>query len=109
MPQKHRVTFAIGQGFDKNGIELYALNTKRTAVLAKTAREFGGFSAVDAQGGWIAGKGKLVTEPSLIITVYTDKVFDACEIHAQRLAELFNQESVMLTVEPVISIDFVGQ
>ncbi len=115
MPQ-NKVTFGIGQKFDKAGIELFALGVKKYSPLyfkqlarAKTAEVFGGYSEISASGGWVNAKGLLVTEPSVLFVVYTDKDYDVCETHAEWLAELFDQESVMLAVEPVTELQFVGQ
>ncbi len=108
MPQKHKVTFAIGQRFDRVGVEIFSLGLKKNLARNKTAELFGGYSELTAEGGWVNGKGILITEPSMLLVVYTDLDYDVCEIHAEWLAELFNQESVMVAVEPVTTLEFVG-
>lgn len=109
MPQMNKITFTVGQGFDKNQNPINGLEAKRKVALFRTAFIFGGYSAVDAAGGWMNAKGDLIVEQSLVISTLTDKDYDVAEEHGQLLAELFNQESVMVTVEVVPTVEFIGQ
>lgn len=109
MAKTNKVTFAIGQGFDKDQKPIEQLAEKMDGVLLIAAKMFGGYSADVIMGGWFNPMGLLIAEPSLIITVYTDKPVAVSRTFAEESAKLFNQESVLMTVETVDVMEFVGQ
>lgn len=94
-----KYTFTIGQGYDSHGHKLQNVARKRRNALQAIAKTFGGYTATPASGGWIDG-GKLITEPSLAVTVYTDKPAKTVTATAQALRETFGQTSVLVTREP---------
>lgn len=106
-----KVTFAIGIGFDKHGkhIEAYRREKKIIDTYRALAESFGGYSANEVSGGWINPEGELVTENSLVIDIYTDAAPEVIRDTAEWLATLFNQESVMVAIQPVESLTFVPQ
>lgn len=109
MAKTNKVTFAIGQGFDKDQKPIEHLAEKMDGVLLIAAKMFGGYSANVIMGGWFNAQGVLVTEPSLIVTVYTELPLVVARTFAEESAKLFNQESVLMTVETVDGTEFVRQ
>ena len=91
-----KYTLYIGTQYDRNQKALK--NPAALVELAKkmTAEVFGGFSATTAQGGYIMqATGDLVTEQSLVLTVFADDVASIVQ-HTKKLCALFSQESVLL-------------
>jgi hypothetical protein len=97
----NHVTFTIGQGL------IADLATKRHDALSDIARNFGGYTAHDALGGWMHD-GALIEEPSLAVDVMTDASDATIRAEASRLASIFDQSSVMLAEEPA-NVAFVEQ
>lgn len=97
-----RVTFTIGQGKDKEGNSLsntMDLLAARRVAYDRIAEAFGGYTAYLAEGGWVEN-GQLIQEISLVVSVVTnDSWYDI----AAWLRDLFNQQCVLVTVEPVKS------
>lgn len=108
MPQT-KVTFSIGQGYDKDGKSIPLVHAKLKGVLKTLANYYGGYSLTETNGGWINGEGLLVQEDSVAIVVYTELPVEIHRAMAGDFAVLFNQESVLLTVEPVSVLEFIGQ
>jgi hypothetical protein len=101
-----KITYMIGQGYDASGKPVRNLASKRKDALGTIARTFGGYSTASGQGGWINGKGQLVTEPNLSVTVYTDKSRRLINAVAEQLRNTFGQESVLVASEPA-RVNFV--
>jgi hypothetical protein len=105
-----RVTFAIGQGLDRNGASIaFRLPELKHTALTQVARKFGGYTAVSGRGGWVDDHGVLIEEKSLTVTVYTTKPYSTVQAMARTLATIFNQSSVMLAVEEIDELEFVNQ
>lgn len=89
-------TLYVGTQYDKD-----AKTVKNAAELIRLAKQqaaerFGGFSASEAQGGYIMkSTGQLVTETSLVLTIF---ISEGATLNgfAADMARLFNQESVLL-------------
>lgn len=109
--QKQKVAFIVGQGFDQHGNPLVDKTNRLKAVLTHIAKTYGGYSLVKGEGGWINPAGKLVEEPNISITVYSDLNISAVhQATAEQLAVTFNQESVLLVRDTVpVIVEFVGQ
>lgn len=105
-----RITFTIGIGKDKDGREISpaerVLFTKRACAMV--AREFGGYTATTAVGGWVAPNGELIEEESLVISAVTETPgnYEAAKELAKVFKGLFNQACVMVTRE-VVNREFV--
>lgn len=110
-----KVTFAIGMEFDKDGNAIMSHSGLDPIDLAyrRIAQVFGGYSAHEVNGGWITPQGDLVAENALVIEVFVDGSYGdswkpgMIEDTAQWLADLFNQESVMVAIQEVESLQFV--
>lgn len=109
MSQQTKVTFAVGQDFDKAGKSIPQRAEKRKGALHIIAKLYGGYSVADIKGGWINAAGELVEEQSMVVVVYTELEAPVHEAIANELAMLFNQESVLLAIENVASLKFVSQ
>jgi hypothetical protein len=100
-----RITITTGAGFDASGepIDAGTLATVLAAVRGDLAATFGGYTETDTYGGWVNGKGELVTEAGKRFVILADDVSgrrDPVET-AERVREAFGQESVVLEVEAV--------
>ena len=87
-------TLYIGTQYDKDSKAIK--NSAELVRLAKkqAADKFGGFNAHESQGGYImASTGELVTETSLVLTIFANVTSEVAEFAAD-MARLFNQESV---------------
>ena len=101
-----RVTFGLGQELDASGRTIPNIAAKRQTAYKYIASTFGGFNAVPGVGGYIGSNG-LAVESSLTVSVYTDQI-DLVHRTAEYLCELFLQESVLVAIEPVESLQFVS-
>lgn len=73
----------------------------RNAVLDDAVQTFGGYTVVPTTGGYRADNGFTIHEPSLRIEVITDADSLTIRDWAKRARLLANQESVILTQEPI--------
>lgn len=104
---KRRVTYTVGQGFDKNGRVLTDILETRKRVYRDAACIFGGFTARMVEGGWINGVKDLVMKPSLEIVVVTAEDNATLEMFAVALKSVYNQESVLMAVEALQLVEFI--
>lgn len=106
-----RFTFTVGQEFDKDGHTVLAVIPKREEVLKTIAKSFGGFTMCMVRGGWENPKGELVLEVSMVITVVSSLAagYEIAQGLAQWIGTVFNQDSILLTVETLDSVDYVTQ
>lgn len=84
----------------------------RSFVEHRLSELFGGSTSVDAYGNWVDDKGILVEEPVWNVYSYaTDRVNDDQAKEIRNIAEIvrdsLDQDCVLVTIEPVISIEFV--
>lgn len=107
MEQRRRVTYTVGQGFDRHGTPLSNQDALRTSVLKDAVSLFGGFTTREVKGGWINASKDLVLEPSLEISVVTDVDTSTLELFAITLRVVFDQESVLMTVEALQLVEFI--
>ena len=104
-----RVTWSLGIGLDKDGLPTVPEGGKRSLdELDKyVATVYGGYSRYLIRGGWISPTNGLQREPAIVYEVYTELPSDVHHTTARYLGELLNQETVLLTVQPVESLSFV--
>ncbi len=104
-----RVTFSIGLS-DKLG-EPIPLDT-RSRLCGQTwsylVSKFGGYTVTEVSGGWKDSAGKEYREEGLDIWVNTDKTWGV-DAAAEWLAELWDQEAVMVTIEAIEAMRYVGR
>lgn len=93
-----RVELIVGQGFDKHDNPLTGGEHKRDKAFTMAADTFGGYSVEFVQGGWIGPSGRLVTEPSMVIIIYTGEPDVVIDEYAEFLRDLFSQQSVLVGV-----------
>ncbi len=102
-----RVTFQIGLTDSDGGvIPPSRVETLKGQSFDKLAHEYGGYTAYEGLGGWESG-GKHFREGSLALTCYTQDLAKIDAV-ARWLAALWRQKAVMVAVEPVESMRFVG-
>lgn len=94
-----RITFTIGQGFDKDGTAFNAPGLLM-AARQRLGTVFNGFTETNAAGGYFSIRHKMVMEPSVQFEVCTNDLGRVREVAAY-LRDLFNQECVMLVIQPV--------
>ena len=103
-----QITYTIGQGLDRNGKPLSSLPERRREALTELAHEFGGYTASLGNGGWIDRPGELIEEPSLTVTILTDKPEVAIQTEARYLAAEFDQTAVMVAESPA-TVQYIEQ
>ncbi len=103
-----RVYFGIGQGLDRHAKPLRNVATLRLEAYKHIANTFGGFHASIGEGGWMSPVNGLMLEESLGITVFTDRLTSVFDV-ANYLRDLFLQESILVAIEPVESLQFVSE
>lgn len=102
----NRIKFYVGVGEDKDGVRIpYELRQNKLDIAnVATAKRFQGYSGYLTRGGWINPEGRLVEEPAMVWEVLTtegdEKVIN---YHAKLLGEIFNQSTVLVTREVVIT------
>jgi hypothetical protein len=103
-----RITFSIGLG---NRATLGNLHEElwKTSIFPRLNNTFGGFTLTKGKGGWISPNGTHFVEEQMDISVI-DMVGLSQEIRdvAGYLAKYFNQEAVMVTVEELKEVRFIG-
>ncbi len=104
-----RVTFSIGLRDSGGGVippsEILEHETETRHGLAQA---FGGYSENHVKGGWIDPNGIEFEEDSLVFYCLLDSSKTPhIKPTAQWLASLWRQQSIMVTTEPVESIEFV--
>jgi hypothetical protein len=89
------ITFGIGEDRDGNPIapDVAEANILRIAKLASDL--FGGCSLTRHDGAWVNGEGRLVTEPSLTLSVAADGGADPLPL-AQYARKLLQQDTVLV-------------
>lgn len=106
-----RVSFSIGLT-DSQGavIAPWALIENESKTRHQLASKFGGYSEVKAKGGWIDPQGKEFEEDSLVFYCLLDSS-KLAEVRptAEWLAGLWDQQAIMVTTEPVESIEYVAK
>jgi hypothetical protein len=105
-----KITFTIGIGKDKTGKPIPECDMELAKLRAckLIAREFGGYTAYVANGGWVDPSGKLIEEPSLVISTITDKPGnrELAKDCAEGFKLSFNQDCIMVTRD-VVSMELV--
>ncbi len=104
-----RVSFSIGlkdsRGAAMPPTEIHAHERETRHGLAKA---FGGSTEVHAKGSWIDPNGLEFEEDSLVFYCLLDSSkIASVKPTAEWLASLWRQQSIMVTTEPVESIEFV--
>lgn len=104
----NRLTITTGIGEDRNGQAIRSSVYVRALARIREwlAREHGGFTEVDTNGGWINPSGALVMEGGKRFIVLTAEPF-AGHRTADFIRRALNQESVVLEVERNVSVAFV--
>lgn len=105
-----RLYYGIGQGYQADGtpIRHHELMSWRQAAYQRISETFGGMTTVNVMGGWISPTNGLVRERSWGIEIYTDShTVESARAIAEWLKSEFRQESVLVVVSPVDSVDFV--
>ena len=83
-------------------------DTRLPDALLNIARSYGGYTLISARGAWVDPvTNAIVTEPSVIIEVSTEKYLDAIKKTAEYLRETFGQECVLMTVNLTTESFFV--
>lgn len=100
-----RITWTIGIGKDKSGKDLQGTEGRIASAISHVLSLFDGYTLTRGDGGWVNGNGDLVTESSITIT--TLATAELGHHTAGYLRELFNQESVLWTVEDLERCVFV--
>jgi len=109
----YRINFYIGIGQDRDGVAITEpdLCLALANIRGVVAAEFGGYTETAAQGGWKNDAGELVLEPSIMLSTVTDR--SNVEYRATKLAgymaRQLNQSAVMVTIEPLQTVAFIGQ
>lgn len=83
-------------------------------VKARAAKEFGGFTTTDAQGGWVAPNGETVTEPVTVLTVVADRTDPTdgptaetwAKVTARHVSEESDETTVMWFVRQITAGGF---
>ncbi len=104
-----RITFSIGLTDAKGEpIPLATQNELESITRHELASRFGGYSSYRASGGWIDPSGKEFTEPAVVYYCLLDssKLPDVRPMAAW-MADLWDQQAVMVTTEPVESMEYV--
>ncbi len=104
-----RVTFSIGLKDSAGGpIPPAEILDHESQTRHGLAKAFGGYSEAHVQGGWIDPHGKEFEEDSLVFYCLLDSSKTPhIKPTAQWLASLWRQQSILVTTEPVESIEFV--
>jgi len=108
----HKVTLNIGST-DRHGNSL-SPDVRAGCldyVLRAMGELFGGASSYAGTGSWVAENGTLVVEPNDFVYSFTTTPWarDFALPLARRIAQQLDQEAVMVSIEPAVSIDFVTQ
>lgn len=109
MDKQKKLTFIIGTGETKDGKRIPELDKKIEAAQTRLASLFGGYTRFDTFGGWIGPQGTLISEPSIVFVVYSGIDKNWGLIEARDLAILFDQTTVLYTVEEVQDFQLVSQ
>lgn len=77
------------------------------------AQSLGGYTAYNTQGGWVNDEGELVEEPvTVVYSLAADRDLEELEELGEGLAlyvrTKLEQECVLYTVDPLISVQFVS-
>jgi len=106
-----RVTFSIGLK-DSEGAAMppWEILEHQAETRHGLAKAFGGYTQTQAKGGWIDPEGHEFEEDSLVFNCLLDSSKTG-EVRpmAEWLAGLWRQQAVMVTTEPVESIEYVEQ
>lgn len=103
------MTFSIGLS-DSKGSPIPQDTRARlcTQTWAYLVSKFGGYTVTKVSGGWRDEAGKEYRERGLDVWVNTDKLWGV-DRAAAWLAELWDQEAVMVTVESIEAMRYVGR
>ena len=95
-----KVTFYIGQGFNKAGqaIPQELIQSREQEAFVYLIETFGGFTALYGIGGFKNGEGGTV-EPTTAIVVLTEESDRSVENAGKHLREHFDQTEVVYTIE----------
>lgn len=105
-----RVKFEIGQGFAGDGSSITGeLKLMQEDAFKVLLNNFGAYHCVKGFGAWtgLDGAGPEVKEPSLFITVYTDKADALIYCVAAMLKATFKQDTILLTIERGVEVSYV--
>lgn len=102
-----RIVFGIGTGQDRDGNTIRYADAALliTEAVTLVSQEYGGCFVVEGDGGWIDGKGKLLTERGIQIIVEKHGDYVASNVlrirdTANLLRIVFKQSSVVVSVSP---------
>lgn len=97
-----KATFWVGTEKDKEGrdISMVADNLGRCSE-DETAKEFGGVTVTRTHGSYTPHDSFIVSERGVKLEVITGASDQKLRTHAGWLRNLWNQESVLLTIEPL--------
>jgi hypothetical protein len=106
----NKVTFGIGIERNKAGefIPSADVDRLRDEALEVVARAYGGYSAREVSGGWFSPDlGKIIRERSILVETFTELGIEEHRRVAGQIRELLNQESVLVSIQKVESLEFV--
>lgn len=110
-----RITITTGTGFTAKGEPLspFQVTTAQAKARGLIAGICGGYTEMFTSGGWVDPKGELVTERGLRwVTLHEAQDAEHAEYVARELAgavaHAFQQECVVLELEPVPTVSFVA-
>jgi DNA-binding CsgD family transcriptional regulator len=86
--------------------------SRRVDIVSKKLSDlFGGSTAIDASGSYVAESGKLISEKVKIVFTFTENLQSddrqILELFVSDLCQQWKQESVLLTIEPVYNVEFL--
>jgi hypothetical protein len=64
-----KISISIGVGSDKDGQPVLGVSDKLELVVSRVNDEFGGCSVIHGDGSWKDERGKVVSEPCVIIVI----------------------------------------
>ncbi len=104
-----RVTYSIGLS-DSKGSPIPPETRARlcSQTWSYLVSKFGGYTVTEVSGGWRDSRGKEYREEGLDVWVNTDKLYMVDAV-AEWLSELWDQEAVMVTIEPIEAMKYVGK
>lgn len=113
-----KLEFYVGAGMDRNGQDVQGIQDKTERACQLLAEQYGGYTMLNALGGWHDDKGRLVQEKSAVFQVFVDEsevarqsraicpnpsaeIYSHGRVVARTLRDLFNQSSVLFSATKV--------
>jgi len=96
------VRYYIGTDYDKDNNTIKDIEKLKSEAKRKIGLIYGGSTMYNGLGSWFDGQ-KLVNENSITIEILTKKPEHQLKETAEQLKKLFNQSSILLTVQEVAS------